>query len=107
TSQVGEGASLQLLIRSRHAADVQKLPNIVRVAIADRSTGVFPLTLNSWRSMLRLDIMRERQTFVTALFVTFALLGLGVAALGVYAIVSHTVSQRTCEFGVRVALGAS
>ncbi len=43
---------------------------------------------------------------LSSMLSSIALLGLGLASLGIYGVIARTMAQRTGEFGIRLALGA-
>ncbi|HYO12808.1 MAG TPA: ABC transporter permease [Thermoanaerobaculia bacterium] len=49
----------------------------------------------------------SRQRFATLLLASFALLGLVLAGIGIYAVMASSTAERTQEIGIRVAMGAS
>jgi len=97
----------QLEVVVRAARNPQLLPIAVRRALA-ADTRRFGVTFaGTFDELTGAKARLDNQYFVGTLFSVFALLALGLAGLGVYGIVSHSVAERRRELGVRLALGSS
>jgi predicted permease len=101
---MAQGAEVQV-VDVRTAGNPRDAVNDIRRAVSDLLPDIPMGGITLLSDQVNSSLNQER--LIAALTSIFGVLALSLASLGLFGVMSYAVTQRTAEFGIRLALGAS